>query len=458
MRRGRLSNTKSRNVHNFAPSRNFGEVRIASTPRRMVAEPPRVPAGVALDALTPGVVDSFEAPKQPPPIVREGSARDGALARARAAKLAAELSDNNFLRVRRHSKDDLDEGLSTDISPKTPLQSEVMMNSDVLRRQMDWLNDSATKATKAEETQLVEALVELTQTAPVKKKRLSPEKSAKEEQQREEMRKQIVAQLSDTRQAIASLEREAKQLSARRAEAKERAASAKERVASAKERAAAAKARADAARASMTATKGRPTAERRPAAPMKSSATRTAARTETAATGLELVLKATAPPDKGLARFEQTAQQQATQLRQEEQEQERAYLAQQASSALSPQRVVEEALPPSPKLPGSHASMPEVVPWPPPLPPLPRPSPVMSARRGWRAALAMCIAILAMLVSGGHLAWTTGSTSVSSIRPATRGLALAQRLRATCSAFRVVQLRPDQSAKPRHGGRRQKHR
>jgi len=62
----------------------------------------------------------------------------------------------------------------------------------------------------------------------------------------------------------------------------------------------------------------------------------------------------------------------------------------------------------------------------------------------------MCVAIVALLVPGAHLAWAPNKASASSILAAPRGLAVAQRLRATYSAFRVVQPSPDdQITRPR---------
>ena len=69
---------------------------------------------------------------------------------------------------------------------------------------------------------------------------------------------------------------------------------------------------------------------------------------------------------------------------------------------------------------------------------------------------AMCVAIVALLVPGAHLAWAPNKAAASSIRAAPRGLAVAQRLRATYSAFRVVQPPPeDQITRPRR--RRRQH-
>ena len=421
----------------------------------MVAEPSRAPANLAPDTLTPGVLHAPDTPTRQQSIVREGSARSAALARARAAKLVNELEDNNFIRVRRNSNEDIDEGLSTDLSPlpRTPSQSEIMMNSDVLRRQMDWLNDSATQATKAGETQLVEALAELKQAPPVKKNRFSPDKTAKAEQLREDTLRQIVAQLSDTREAIASLEREAKQMSARRTDAKVRAAQAMERAAIAKMRAAAAKARVVAARASVLATKGGAAPEGWAAAAMESAAERNL----TAAAGLEPEAEVTSAQDKGLAKFMQRASEHQVSWEHVcDDQHEPESLAQQASPPVSPHTVVREARLRSPTLVDRAGPDPDALPSWPVRPFLPTRSPATSARRGWWAVVAMCVAIVALLVPGAHLSWAPNKASASSIRAAPRGLAVAQRLRATYSAFRVVQPPPDdQITRPRR--RRRQH-
>ena len=437
----------------FHHSRTFNE--LSASARRMVAEPSRAPASLAPDTLTPGVLHAPDTPTRQQSIVREGSARSAALARARAAKLVNELEDNNFIRVRRNSNEDIDEGLSTDLSPlpRTPSQSEIMMNSDVLRRQMDWLNDSATQATKADETQLVEALAELKQAPPVKKNRFSPDKTAKAEQLREDTLRQIVAQLSDTREAIASLEREAKQMSARRTDAKVRAAQAMERAAVAKERAAAAKARVVAARASVAATKGGAAPEGRAAAAMESAAVRNL----TAAAGLEPEAEVTSAQDKGLAKFMQRASEHQVSWEHVcDDQHEPESLAQQASPPVSPHTVIREARLRSPTLVDRAGPDPDALPSWPVRPSLPTRSPATSARRGWWAVVAMCVAIVALLVPGAHLAWAPNKASASSIRAAPRGLAVAQRLRATYSAFRVVQPPPeDQITRPRR--RRRQH-
>ena len=102
-------------------------------------------------------------------------ARDAALARARTAKVAQELADNKFIRLRRSSSRedeaiDSEGGLSTDMSPQkgrhtlleTPSQVDTM-GSDVLRAQLDWLEESSARA---DESQLADALNELTHAAP----------------------------------------------------------------------------------------------------------------------------------------------------------------------------------------------------------------------------------------------------------------------------------------------------
>jgi len=171
------------------------------------------------DRLTPGLLRAIEGDQSGRnSYLRDSEAyrrsdsdayREERMARARTAKLAAELADNKFLRVRRPSteiydRDDL--ALSPDHmgAPSTPSQVD-MMASDVLRAQLDWLDESSSKA---DETQLADALEALTRAAPGD--------SAQTAQLREEAGQLIVSQLSEARRAIASLESEARQASAKR--------------------------------------------------------------------------------------------------------------------------------------------------------------------------------------------------------------------------------------------------
>ena len=78
------------------------------------------------------------------------------------------------------------------------------MASDVLRAQLDWLDESSTKA---DESQLAEALAALTQAAPGDSRETA--------QLREQAGALIVSQLSEARREIASLENEARQATAK---------------------------------------------------------------------------------------------------------------------------------------------------------------------------------------------------------------------------------------------------
>ena len=94
-------------------------------------------------SVTPGVVRALETTSPLFTAERRGQGQpneggSAALARARTAKVAAELNANRIVRVRRPSMETDDGGLSPDLRT-TPTQSEVM-GPDVMRAQLAWLD------------------------------------------------------------------------------------------------------------------------------------------------------------------------------------------------------------------------------------------------------------------------------------------------------------------------------